>query len=158
MGEAFFYQLDGQPPEAVLPRLLDLASGRGWPIELRGRTRERMEALDLALWGPSTEFRPHGLAGGPHDGDQPLLLTWGPGARPRPCLCLIDGAAAAVAEAQASERVMIVFDGRDGDALATARAQWRDLTGAGLPARFYVRDGSSWALKAERPAAGPPPP
>ncbi len=140
----------------MLPRLLDLAAGRGWPVELRGRSRERMQALDLALWGPSTEFRPHGLAGGPHDANQPVLLTWAPAGDARPCLCLIDGAALALGEAQAAERVMIVFDGSDDATLGTARAQWRDLAAAGLPARFYVREGSSWALKAERQEAGPP--
>jgi DNA polymerase-3 subunit chi len=155
LGEAFFYQLMGQPPEAVLPRLLDLATERGWPVELRGPSRDRMEALDLALWGPSTEFRPHGLAGGAHDADQPILLTWGTGVA-RPCLCLIDGAGVRTDEARAAERVMIVFDGADEAMLATARGQWRDFTGAGLPARFYVREGASWALKAERPGAGRP--
>ncbi len=156
MGEAYFYQLAGQPPEAVLPRLLDLASGRGWRIELRGRSRERMEALDLALWDSPNEFRPHGLAGGPHDADQPVLLTWGPVLPARPCLCLIDGAAVTTEEARAAERVMVVFDGEDEAALGAARAQWRDLTGAGLPARFYVREGPSWALRAERPGAARP--
>ena len=151
MGEAYFYQLDGEAPEAVLPRLLDLSRGRGWRIELRGRSRERMEALDLALWGPGGEFRPHGLAGGPHDALQPILLTWGPGAAPRACLCAIDGAGVEAGEVRAAERTMIIFDGGDEAVLATARAQWRALTAAALRARFHVREGSGWTLRAERP-------
>ena len=152
MGEATFYQLDGERPEAVLPRLLDLARGQGWTIELRGRDRARMEALDLALWGPGGEFRPHGLAGGPHDAAQPVLLTWGPGTPRRACLCAIDGAEVGLEEARAAARAMIVFDGAEEAALEAARAQWRALTQGGLPARFFVRDGQGWALRAERPA------
>ncbi len=92
MPEAFFYQLNGDSPESVLPRLLDMATEKGWRIELRGLSRERMERLDLALWGEGGEFRPHGLAGGPFDADQPILLTVGPGTRPRDCLVALDGA------------------------------------------------------------------
>jgi len=51
--EAFFYQLSGEAPETVLPRLLDMGLSKGWRIELRGTARERMERLDLALWGAS---------------------------------------------------------------------------------------------------------
>lgn len=152
MPEAFFYQLNGDPPEAVLPRLLDLSRGKGWQIELRGLSRVRMERLDVALWGEGGEFRPHGLAGGPHDADQPILLTTGPGAPTRDCLVTLDGAPVSEAEAKAAERVCIVFDGADPDVLAAARAQWKSLTGAGLAARFYVRENGAWALRQERPA------
>ena len=153
MAEAFFYQLDGDPPEAVLPRLLDMAQAKGWRVELRGRSRERMEWLDLALWGEGGEFRPHGLAGGPFDEDQPILLTPGPGSGGRDCLVTLDGAPVSEGEARAAERVCIVFDGADPAVLATARSQWKALTGAGLAARFYVREGGSWSLRQERPAS-----
>ncbi len=151
MPEAFFYQLNGEAPESVLPRLLDMATGKGWRIELRGLSRERMERLDLALWGEGGEFRPHGLAGGPFDADQPILLTVGPGTPPRDCLVALDGAP--VAPGDATTRLCVVFDGADAEVLATARAQWKALTGAGLAARFYVRENGAWILRQERPAA-----
>lgn len=150
MPEAFFYQLNGDSPESVLPRLLDMGLQKGWRIELRGLSRERMERLDLALWGEGGEFRPHGLAGGPHDADQPILLTLGPGAAPRDCLVALDGAP--VSPADARVRLCVVFDGADPEVLATARAQWKALTGAGLPAKYYVREEGAWALRQERPA------
>lgn len=150
MPEAFFYQLNGDSPESVLPRLLDMGLQKGWRIELRGLLRERMERLDLALWGEGGEFRPHGLAGGPHDADQPILLTLGPGAAPRDCLVALDGAP--VSSADARVRLCVVFDGADPEVLATARAQWKALTGAGLPAKYYVREEGAWALRQERPA------
>ena len=153
MAEAFFYQLDGDPPEVVLPRLLDMARAKGWRVELRGRSRERMEGLDLALWGEGGEFRPHGLAGGPFDPDQPVLLTVGAVSEARDCLVALDGAPVSEGEARIAERVCIVFDGSDASVLATARGQWKALTGAGLAARFYVREGGSWRLRQERPAS-----
>lgn len=153
MAGAYFYQLDGAPPEAVLPRLLGMARARGWRIEVRGLSRERMEALDLLLWGEGGEFLPHGLSGGPHDADQPILLTAGAGAGGRDCLVAIDGAAVSEGEARLAERVCIVFDGADPRALATARGQWKSLTGAGLAARFHVREGGGWSLRQERPAS-----
>ena len=62
----------------------------------------------------------------------------------------LDGAP--VAPTDATARLCVVFDGADPEVLATARAQWKALTGAGLAARFYVREGGAWALRQERPA------
>jgi DNA polymerase-3 subunit chi len=152
MPEAFFYQLNGEAPEVVLPRLLDMGRTKGWRIELRGRSRERMEQIDRALWGPGDEFRPHGLAGGAHDADQPILLTVGAAEAGRDCLVALDGAPVSETEAQRTARVCIVFDGADPDVLGTARAQWKALTGAGLAAKFYIREDGAWILKQERPA------
>ena len=152
MPEAFFYQLNGDSPEAVLPRMLDMALQKGWRIEVRGDDPDRMERLDHVLWGPGDEFRPHGLSGGPHDDDQPILLTVGTGAGPRDCLFALDGAPVSEAEARAAQRVCIVFDGADPKVLNIARSQWKALTGAGLAARFYVREEGTWALRQERPA------
>jgi len=150
--EAFFYQLGGDSPEAVLPRMLDMALQKGWRIEVRGPARDRMEKLDLALWGEGGEFRPHGLAGGPPDSEQPILLTVGDGQGGRDCLMALDGAPVTETEALRAERVCVVFDGADEEALATARAQWKALTGAGLAARYYVREDGTWSLRQERPA------
>lgn len=153
--EAYFYQLGGDPPEAVLPRLLDMATGKGWSVEVRGLSRERMERLDLALWGEGGEFRPHGLAGGEHDADQPILLTVGAGGGRRDCLVALDGAPVSPEEARAAQRVCIVFDGSDPEILGAARAQWKEMTAAGLAARFFVREGGGWTLRQERPASRP---
>ena len=152
MPEAFFYQLAGDSPEAVLPRMLDMALQKGWRIEVRGLSRDRMDRLDLSLWGEGGEFRPHGLAGGPHDADQPILLTLGEGQGARDCLMALDGAPVTEAEAKVAQRVCVVFDGADQEALGTARAQWKALTGAGLAARYYVREDGTWSLRQERPA------
>lgn len=151
MAEAMFYGTRGTPPETALPQLLDRILARGWQVELRGTDRARMEALDLALWTDGDGFRPHGLAGGPHDALQPVLLTWTPAASGRDCLVLIDGAALAEGEAASAQRVCILFDEDDEAARRIARDQWRAAVAAGIPARYFVREDGRWTLRSEHP-------
>ena len=76
MGAAFFYHLTQRPLEATLPMLLTKALQAGWRVAVRGRDAGRMAWLDEKLWlGPEDGFLPHGLAGGAHEADQPVLLT-----------------------------------------------------------------------------------
>jgi DNA polymerase-3 subunit chi len=151
MGAAYFYHLTTQPLERVLPMLLGKARGEGWRVEVRGRDTDRMAALDAALWaGPEEGFLPHGLAGGAHDADQPILLTTGGGAANAPaCIMSVDGADVAAAEVQAMERVCVIFDGHDGEAVQVAREQWKALTQAGCAAQYWAQDSGQWAMKAQ---------
>lgn len=144
MGEAVFYQLGPEPPEAVLPRLLDRARAEGWDVEVRGTDAARMDALDLALWGEGDAFLPHGRQGGPHDARQPVLLTTAPARPPRACLVALDGAAVDPGEVRAAARTLVVFGA---DALDAARGQWKAMTDAGLAARYFAREGGAWVLK-----------
>jgi len=150
MGAAYFYHLTTQPLERVLPMLLGKARSAGWRVEVRGRDADRMAALDAALWaGPEEGFLPHGLAGGPHDADQPILLTTGGGAANAPaCIMSVDGAYVAAAEVQAMERVCVIFDGHVGDAVQVARDQWKALTQAGCAAQYWAQDSGQWEKKA----------
>ncbi|QYX55592.1 DNA polymerase III subunit chi [Roseovarius sp. SCSIO 43702] len=152
MGAAYFYHLTRRPLEATLPMLLEKALGAGWRVAVRGVAPDRMAALDEALWrGPDDAFLPHGLAGGDHDADQPVLLTTAEempnGAR---CLMTIDGAPVSPEEVQTLERVCVVFDGNDEAALETARAQWKALTSAGCAAQYWSEESGRWEKKAEK--------
>ena len=152
MGVAYFYLLTESTVEQTLPSLISRAQGQGWQIELRGVDPGRMAALDAALWlGPEDSFLPHGLAGGPHDAAQPVLLTVGAGTT-RACVMCIEGAEVSPAEVQAAQRVCILFDGHDEAALARARAQWKGLTDAGCAAQYWAQELQRWVMKAE--AAG----
>ncbi|MEM6489633.1 MAG: DNA polymerase III subunit chi, partial [Pseudomonadota bacterium] len=76
MAEVAFYHLTDTPLEAVLPTLIGRARTAGWRVAVRGTDVGRMDWLDEKLWlGPEEGFLPHGRAGGPHDADQPVLLT-----------------------------------------------------------------------------------
>jgi len=152
---ARFYHLTRDPPEALLPGLITKAQEIGLTVALRGTERDRMADLDLRLWA-GEGFLPHGLAGGPHDARQPCLLVWentpAPDLPNRPgCLIALDGAEVAADEARGLERLCVVFDGQDEAALARARAQWRDLTGAGIAAEYWSREDGRWACKARHP-------
>ncbi|KMK67597.1 DNA polymerase III subunit chi [Puniceibacterium sp. IMCC21224] len=150
MGAAYFYHLTHNPLEVVLPQLLGRALANDWRVAVRGRDAARMGWLDERLWlGPEEGFLPHGLAGGPHDAAQPVLLTTGAAANNPACLMSVDGAEVGPDEVQALERVCVLFDGHDAQALDQARGQWRLLTGAGCKAQYWSEETGRWKKKAE---------
>ncbi|GGO62453.1 DNA polymerase III, chi subunit [Roseovarius pacificus] len=151
MGAAYFYHLTRRPLEATLPMLVGKALQAGWRVAVRGVDPGRMDWLDQKLWqGPEEGFLPHGLAGGPHDADQPVLLTTAPDMpNAAACLMTVDGAGVEPDEVQRLERVCIVFDGNDPDAVQAARGQWKALTGAGCSAQYWSEESGRWEKKAE---------
>ena len=152
MGAAYFYHLTRSPVEATLPMLLTKSLENGWRVAVRAATPDRLRWLDDHLWTADPDsFLPHGVAGGPHDAQQPILLTTTttlPNAAA--CLMSIDSAPVTAAEVQTLERVCILFDGNDPAALATARSQWKSLTEAGCAAQYWSEESGRWQKKAER--------
>ncbi len=149
MGHAMFYHLTRRPLEETLPMLVGKALQAGWRVAVRGTDRARLEWLDEKLWLIADDsFLPHGLAGGPHDADQPVLLTDGPALPNDPrYLVSIDGAEVTAEEVRTMERACILFDGSDEAALARARAQWRAMKDAGLRAEYWSEESGRWEKK-----------
>ncbi len=146
-----FYHLTRSTAEQTARVLIGRALAQGWNLMLRGTDMAELNRLDARLWTvPDTGFVPHGLAGGPHDARQPVLLGTGPATNGAQGLLLIDGAETDVVEAQGLERVWILFDAADPDRLAHARKQWKELTAAGLPAQYWSEDSGKWEKKAEK--------
>jgi DNA polymerase-3 subunit chi len=141
MTDIWFYHLQRRSLDDVLPGLLERALQRGWRAVVQGASEERIAALDEHLWTYSDDsFLPHGSA---REGDpemQPIFLTTGMenpnGAAVR---FLIEGAEVApILERQESyERLMLLFDGNDTEALAAARAQWSELKASGHTLSYY---------------------
>lgn len=152
MGHALFYQLTRSTPEDVVRLNAGRALGMGWRVVVRGTDRTALERLDERLWlEPEDSFLPHGLAGGPQDADQPILLTLGDAMPNTPrALLALEGCEVRAAEVAALDRVWIVFDGQDPVALERARAQWRSLTAAGADAEYWSEAGGKWEKQAER--------
>ncbi|MGR3511794.1 MAG: DNA polymerase III subunit chi [Paracoccaceae bacterium] len=148
MGAAYFYHLTERPLEATLPVLLGKALQAGWRIEVRGTDAAALERLDGQLWN-GDGFLPHGMAGGPRDADQPVLLTTVAGGNGASCVMSVDGAAVAPEEVSALERVCILFNAVDPAAVETARGQWRQMTEAGVAAQYWAEEGGRWVKKAE---------
>ncbi|MDO5656990.1 MAG: DNA polymerase III subunit chi [Paracoccus sp. (in: a-proteobacteria)] len=149
MGKVLFYHLTRSAAEQLVPVLIARSREQGWRVELRGRDPARLEALDRQLWA-GEGFLPHGLAGGPHDARQPVLLRVAEAERAAnnpDCLVAIDGAEVGEDELAGLSRICILFDGNDSAALDHARAQWRALTGAGAEAEYWSEESGRWQKK-----------
>jgi len=150
LAQVLFYHLTRSPVALTAGVLLGKALAAGWRVALRGTDRDGLERLDARLWlGPDAGFLPHGLEGGPFDGDQPILLGLGAITNGAQGLMLVDGAAVEAAEAGALERVWVLFDGSDEGAVSAARAQWKVLTGAGVAAQYWSEADGHWEKKAD---------
>lgn len=151
MGAAYFYHLTRRPLEATLPMLLGKSLEVGWRVAVRGTDAGRLDWLDQKLWlGPDEGFLPHGTAGGPHDALQPVLLTTQAAANDPQCVMCVDGAQISAEEVQTLERVCIIFDGTDDQAVQQARVQWKTLTDAGCSAQYWSEESGRWEKKAEK--------
>ncbi|MGR3677475.1 MAG: DNA polymerase III subunit chi [Paracoccaceae bacterium] len=152
MGAVFFYHLTRKPLDQTLPMLLTKARDAGMKIVVRGSDRARLEWLDEKLWhGAKDSFLAHGLDGGAQDALQPILLTENPDLPDTvKCLMSIDGAQVTAEEVTALDRVCILFDGIDGDAVQYARKQWKTLTDQGCSAQYWSEEGGKWEKKAEK--------
>jgi DNA polymerase-3 subunit chi len=147
MGAAYFYHLTDNPLERTLPMLLGKCRDAGWRVAVRGRDAKMLQGLDVSLWRDG--FLPHGLAGGAHDADQPVLLGDAVSADGFDCVMSVDGADVTAEEIEAAQRVCILFDGYDEGALNHARGQWKALTGAGCSAQYWAQEDGRWTKKAE---------
>src|SRR3954454_8959179 len=150
MAEVLFYHLQNQPLEAVLPALLQKSLERGWRAVIQVTTEERLTALDDYLWTFTDEsFLPHGTDREAHAADQPVLITLANtnpnGASIR---FLVEGADLP-ADAATYERMVVLFDGTDVNALVIARDQWRAVKEAGHDAPYWQQDERGrWERKA----------
>ena len=148
MGKALFYQLTRDPLEVTVATLCARALQTGWRVAIRGRDAGQLDRLDQALWlGDKASFLPHGLAGGPHDADQPVLLTTAPDSPNRPqAVMAVDQAGITPSEVAGLERLWVLFDGADETAKALARVQWKAMVGAGVLAEYWSQDSGRWQL------------
>jgi DNA polymerase-3 subunit chi len=149
MPEVLFYQLERQPLDRVLPGLLEKTLERGWRAVVQAGGEERLEALDALLWTYRDEsFLPHGTARDGFAAEQPVFLTTGEdnpnGAGVR---FLVDGADCG--ELGGYGRVVYLFDGRDEDARAKAREQWKAAKNAGFTVTYWQQnERGGWEKKA----------
>src|SRR5580704_2543666 len=132
MTEVLFYHLKGQTPEQVLPALLQKSLERGWRVVVQASSDERVDALDAHLWTWREDaFLPHGTWRDAEAAEQPIVLTVSEenpnGATVR---FLVDGANIA-GDAGGYERIVLLFNGDDPDAVEAARARWTEAKAAG---------------------------
>ena len=141
MTEVLFYHLQEQPIEKVLPNLLERSRERGWRVIVQASSDDRVDALDAHLWTFSDDsFLPHGTDREANAAEQPVLLTANDdnpnGATVR---FLIDGAPLP-ADASSYQRLVLLFDGDDADAVAAARERWTAARGQGFDVTYWQTD------------------
>jgi DNA polymerase III subunit chi len=150
MTEILFYHLQRQPLEAVLPTLLQKSLERGWRAVVQVASEERLSALDDQLWTFTDEsFLPHGTDREPNAAEQPVVLTLSEGNPNGASIRFLVEGAAVPPDANTYQRMVVLFDGNDPQALAIARDQWRALKAAGHQATYWQQDERGrWAQKA----------
>lgn len=146
MTELLFYHLDRRPLAEALTRLLEKSFERGWRVIVQSSSEERVEALDSHLWTYREDgFLPHGTHRESDAAEQPILLTVHEDNPNRATVrFLIDGAPPP-ADAHAYDRIVVLFDGEDEEALAAARDLWREKKAAGFEVTYWQCDeGGRW--------------
>jgi len=141
MTEMLFYHMKGQTPEQVLPALLQKSLERGWRVVVQASSDERVEALDAHLWTWRDDtFLPHGTWRDAEAAEQPIVLTVNAENPNRATVrFLVDGASLS-GEAAAYERIVLLFDGDDPDAVEAARARWSEAKAAGVEVTYWQAD------------------
>ena len=140
MTPVFFYHLERQPLDAVLPKLLSMSLERGWRVVVKAGSDERAEALAAQLWSQDEEgFLPHGTKADGFADLQPIWLT-AEDDNPNNAniLMYVDGAE--VGDIGGLTRAVILFDGNDEQAVDAARAGWKRFKSAGHEVSYWQQD------------------
>src|SRR6478752_4337435 len=133
MTEVLFYHLQGMTLENVLPSLLEKSLARGWRVVVQSTSEERADALDAHLWTYRDDsFLPHATCLATDVHAQPIVLAVEEANPNRANVRFLIDNAALPADSDAYDRMVLVFNGDDGDALAAARAAWTDCKARGF--------------------------
>lgn len=135
MSEVLFYHLERRGLDDVLPGLVEKTRERGMRALIRAESSDRAGAIDALLWTYDDQsFLPHAQLGDGDAAEQPVLITVEDGnPNAAQLLFLVGGAGAPEWESDAAKaftRIVLLFDGRDPEALASARAAWKGAKAA----------------------------
>lgn len=125
-----------------MPELLAATLSRGWRAVVLCAGEERLRDLDDHLWTyHDSAFLPHGTAKDGRAERQPIWLTLEDERPNEANVCfLVDGAD--TSRATDYERVIRIFDGRDEEAIAGARAAWKSAKAVGHEVTYW-QEGES---------------
>jgi DNA polymerase-3 subunit chi len=149
MTEVYFYHLERQPLERVLPQLVQRTLERGWRAVIRAGSEERVEAISAQLWTfDDAAFLPHGTKLDGHATRQPVWLTAEDDRPNAPqVLFLVDRAISD--DFQGLTRAVFLFDGRDEEAVRQARETWKAVKAVGHDVSYWQQDESGrWVNRA----------
>ena len=140
MTETLFYHLERRALEEVLPGLVEKSRQRGWKALIRADTADRADTIDTLLWTYDDQsFLAHAQAGDGEAARQPVLITVEEGNPNAAEIHFYVGGAQPGdwSSLNALSRIVMLFDGRDATALASARAAWKDAKAAGHDVTYW---------------------
>lgn len=140
MTETLFYHLERRSLEEILPGLVEKSRQRGWKALIRADTADRADALDTLLWTYDDQsFVAHAQLGDGEAARQPVLITVEEGNPNAAEIAFFVGGAQPGDWAGLNDlaRIVMLFDGRDEVALASARAAWKEAKAAGHDVTYW---------------------
>jgi DNA polymerase-3 subunit chi len=127
--------------EGVLPPLLEKSLERGWRVVVQSTSPERADALDAHLWTYRDDsFLPHATWRVADVQDQPIVLAIEDGNPNAANVRFLVDNAVLPADSHTYERMVLVFNGDDADALAAARSAWTDCKARGFDVTYWQAD------------------
>jgi DNA polymerase-3 subunit chi len=142
MGELWFYHLERETSEQLLPLLLRRGLERGLRLSVETTSAELAAQWSQRLWAAEdVAFLPHGLSGDANASAQPIWIACGPDNENAASFRFyVDGAQPALPCSY--ERASLLFNGRDEAEVAAARDLWKRAKAAGIAARYQKQDES----------------
>jgi DNA polymerase III subunit chi len=141
MTEVLFYHLQDVTLENVLPPLLEKSLERGWRVVVQSTSEERTEALDAHLWTYREDsFLPHATSRVADVADHPIVLAVEDSNPNRANVRFLVDNAALPADSDVYDRVVLLFNGDDADALTAARQAWTDCKARGFDVTYWQAD------------------
>jgi DNA polymerase III subunit chi len=141
MTEVLFYHLQDMTLENVLPPLLEKSLERGWRVAVQSTSEERADALDAHLWTYREDsFLPHSTWRAADADDHPIILLVEESNPNRANVRFLVDNAPLPADSAIYDRVVLVFNGDDTDALTAARNAWTDCKTRGFDVTYWQAD------------------
>lgn len=141
MTEVLFYHLQGRTVEQVLPSLLEKSLARGWRVVVQSTSEERADALDSHLWTYRDDsFLPHATWRVADAAHQPILLTTGEGNPNGAKVRFLVDNAALPEDSGSYERMVLLFNGDDDEAVAMARDAWKQCKAKAFEVTYWQAD------------------
>lgn len=148
MTEIGFYHLTRSGLEQALPQLLQKTMEAEKRALIVLGTPDRVQWLNDQLWTyDAASWLPHGSK---KDGDPELQTIWldttDENANGAQFLFLADGGV--TSDVSSFERCFDLFDGRDEEAVASARTRWKSLKDEGHDLTYWQQGERGWEKKA----------
>ena len=140
MSEVRFYHLQTQTLEQALPQILTKALAGGHRVVVRTQGQKETDKLNHHLWTFRPEsFLPHGSAKDGYAEDQPIWLT-DREENPNHADVLILTGGAAADNIGDHKLCCEIFDGKDDEAVKTAREKWKFYKESGHDVTYWQQN------------------